>query len=128
MNRHRLVFLICMALALAQGIWAVRVLSLDTALQAQISLHPPFEFLTGTAWAVVFGSAAWRVARRRPFALRFALISMGGFALFSALRLLIWAQADYDRHRLPFLWITLALAGLMTLVLHRRKSTVVESE
>lgn len=128
MKFRRLVLIACLLIGLAQAGWTIRVLSIDSALRDQLSLRPPFEFLMGIAWAAAFGAAVYRVARHRPFALRFAQLMLGGFAAYSAVRLLIWAQADYDRHRLPFLWIALAVVALTTLLLRRQQPTVVESE
>lgn len=128
MKLRRVILTACALLAVAQALWAVRALQIDPRLRDQISLQMPFEFLMGIAWAAAFGAVAWRVARRQPFALRFAPLVLGGFAIYSAIRLLIWAQADYDRHRLSFLWIALALIMPLIVVLRRQKPTVVESE
>jgi hypothetical protein len=96
---------------------AVRVVTLPAELTAQVSLLLPLEVVAGALWAALFARAAWRLTQSKHGAVTLAWVLILAFATFSAVRLLIFARADYDRGRLPFLWVTLGLillaAGLV---------------
>ncbi|MCC6613875.1 MAG: hypothetical protein IT320_10385 [Anaerolineae bacterium] len=88
---------------------ALNGLFLPPALVAEISLVPLVEFIVGVMWAVIFAYIALQLWRRKPRAPRFlgwALVAWIGYSVF---RLSVFARADYDRQRLPFLWV----AGLV---------------
>jgi hypothetical protein len=88
---------------------AVQAVTLPPELAAQISLLLPLEIVAGTLWACVFAWAMWRLICGKSGAVSLALGSILAFVTYSAVRLLIFARADYDRGRLPFLWVTLGL-------------------
>jgi hypothetical protein len=96
---------------------AVRAVTLPPELAAQVSLSLPLEFVGGALWSGAFVWATWGLLRRKHGAVPLAWALMLAFATYSAVRLLIFARADYDRGRLPFLWVTLGLillaAGLV---------------
>lgn len=112
---HRSYRLILLSLAMALvGIGAaITALRLPPEIAEQVSLLPPLEVAAGVFWAVVFAAIAWRLWQRKPGAPRFlgwALMAWIGYSVF---RLSVFARADYDRQRLPFLWV----AGLIGCVL-----------
>jgi len=88
---------------------AVRVVTLPPELAAQVSLSLPLEFVAGIVWAGAFVWATWRLIRGKRGSVNLALGLALTFATYSVLRLFIFAQADYDRGRMPFLWVTLGL-------------------
>jgi hypothetical protein len=96
---------------------AVRAVTLPSELAAQVSLVSPLEVIAGALWAGAFAWAAWRLLRGKRGVVSLALGLILAFVTYSAVRLLIFARADYDRGRLPFLWVTLGLillaAGLV---------------
>lgn len=96
---------------------ALRAVTLPPELAAQVSLSLPLEFVGGVLWAGAFAWATWGLFRGKRGAVSLAFALILAFATYSAVRLLIFARADYDRGRLPFLWVTLALillaAGLV---------------
>ena len=80
---------------------------------AQLSLILPLELALTLAWALIFAWLAvtlWRGAQTRRLWQALAL-----YAVVSVMRLLLFARADYDRGRLPFLLLTLLLAAFLLL-------------
>jgi hypothetical protein len=112
-RRWMLVFLMA-ALALFQIVSALRVLQLPEA-------RPPLDVAAGILWGGVFALAALRLVQKRQGAGRFALWTMALFAAYSTLRVSIFARADYDRGRLPFL-ITMVGLWIAFLVLYEVRS------
>jgi hypothetical protein len=91
------------ALALHQGVNVVSVLN-PPVMADTLSLSPVFEVIASVGWTVVFAVAASRLWR--SFATtRWVRVLLTIFSLFQILRLAAFAQADYDRQRLPFLVI-----------------------
>ena len=79
----------------------------------QLSLILPLELALALAWALIFAWLAvnlWRGAQTRRLWQALAL-----YVVVSVLRLLLFARADYDRGRLPFLLLTLLLAAFLLL-------------
>lgn len=85
--------------------------------QVPTSLLPALEFVAAGLWAFGFAIAIVSVWRRSLRARRLMLGLMLGFALYSVARLAIFARADYDRGRLPFLSIALAIFVAVVLIL-----------
>ncbi|MFQ3565783.1 MAG: hypothetical protein SNJ59_02180 [Aggregatilineales bacterium] len=83
--------------------------------QVPTSLLPALEFVAAGLWACSSAVAIVLVWRRSPRARRLMLGVTLGFALYSVARLAIFARADYDRGRLPFL--SIALASVVAVVL-----------
>ncbi len=80
---------------------------------AQLSLILPLERALTLAWALIFAWLAvtlWRGAQTRRQWQTLAL-----YAVVSVMRLLLFARADYDRGRLPFLLLTLLPAAFLLL-------------
>jgi hypothetical protein len=92
-------------LALAQLGAVLRWLNVPTDLAAQTRLILPLEWLAGGLWALFFTITAANLVRRRPGSMRQSAWMLGGFTIYSAARLLLFAQAEYDRNRLPFIVI-----------------------
>ncbi len=104
-------------LALQQSVSALRVLQLPAALAAQVGLLPPLEFVAGGAWLLLAAAAALGLAVQRRHAVRYAAIVFGSFTLYTLLRLMLFARADYDRQRLPFaLLAALAVLGVLVVL------------
>jgi hypothetical protein len=93
-------------------------------LPPEVSLFPQFEFFAGLLWMLIFAWAALRLLRSVPHARLHALYMLLVFALYSVLRQIIFARADYDRQRIPFLLaglvFTALIVGGITIVNRRR--------
>ena len=79
----------------------------------QLGLILPLEGALTLAWALIFAWLAvtlWLGAQTRRLGQALAL-----YAVVSVMRLLLFARADYDRGRLPFLLLTLLLAAFLLL-------------
>jgi len=112
-----LIFL-CSLLSLFQLGAALRVPGISPELRAQISLPAALEFVAGGLWALLFAAITVNLLRGR--ALRPAILSVSGFVIYSLVRLVVFARADYDLYRLPFLAaITMCLLLLAALMLRR---------
>lgn len=91
-------------------------------LAESIRLSPVFEIITGAIWVIVFTTLA--ISLWRSFATtRQVIVLLTIFSLFQILRLAAFAQADYDRQRLPFL-VLLWFAWVIILFLIELISTV----
>lgn len=110
---------LCGLLTLAQAGAALRALRVPPELAAQISLWLPLEFVAGGLWALLFAVITANLLRKR--AVQPAVFALGGFLIYSVIRLLLWAQADYDQNRLPFLvFMTICLLVFPLAALLRR--------
>lgn len=104
--------LLTVLLALFQLGAALRALA---APPVPTSLSAALDFIAGGLWALLF--AAITVNLLRGWALRPAILSICGFVIYSLVRLLVFARADYDLNRLPFLVaITVCLLFLAALL------------
>ncbi len=82
---------------------AYTAITRPAALSAEMTLPPALDFVGGALWAAIFVFVALRLWRRAGRARRsFAWASIGWIG-YSLARLSIFARADYDRERLPFL-------------------------
>jgi hypothetical protein len=100
---NRRLALLLVALALHQLLHVVSSLTSPEGTES-ITLSPVFEVITGAIWAMVFiwlALQGWRSSATT----RQVLVLLTVFSLFQILRLAAFAQADYDRQRLPFLVI-----------------------
>jgi prolipoprotein diacylglyceryltransferase len=73
------------------------------------------EFAAGAFWALCAAVICSWLWRRRPDAAQKTVWLIGAFSLYSLARLVIYAQSDYDRGRLPFL--TIGLVSLVVVLL-----------
>jgi hypothetical protein len=112
-----LLALLTAALAVVTLGMAVQAVTMPPELTAQISLLLPLEVVAGALWAGVFARATWGLIRSKRGAVGLAWALILAFTVYSVARLSIFVRADYDRGRLPFLWVTLGLillaAGLV---------------
>jgi hypothetical protein len=106
---YRLLTLLVAALAVVGAGIAVRAITLPPELTGQVSLSLPLEVAAGVLWTALFALVCWRLLRRKPHAVDHALLLVLAFATYSFVRLLLFARADYDAGRLPFLLVTLEL-------------------
>jgi hypothetical protein len=111
LQSNRRLALLLMVFALHQGINAVSMLTLPVA-AADMRLSPGLDAILSIAWALVFVSliagALWpsKLTRLRSFATTGrVIVLLTLFSLYQLTRLAAFAQADYDRQRLPFLAI-----------------------
>jgi hypothetical protein len=104
-------------LALFQLGAALRALAVPPELRAQISLPAALEFVAGGLWALLFAAITVNLIQRR--ALRSAVLTFSGFVIYSLVRLIVFARADYDLHRLPFA-AAISLCLLLVAALLRR--------
>lgn len=96
-------------LAIFQAGAAVRALQIPTPLAQYINLPPALEFIASGLWAAAFTAGLILLIQRKPGAFRLVAALVTGFATYSIFRLLLFARADYDRQRLPFLFIVTVL-------------------
>jgi hypothetical protein len=93
-------------------------------LPPEVSLFPQFEFFASLLWMLIFVWAGQRLLRSIPHARLHTLYTLFVFALYSVLRQIIFARADYDRQRIPFLLaglvFALLIAGGIAIVNRRR--------
>lgn len=110
--------LIALALALAfmeLGALA-HIMSVPGDLIAQISLSVPLEIAADSLWALIFTVMAVNLLRSRATPVRWIIV---GFTTYSTVRLVVFARADYDHNRLPFLVVANLLALLLAFFLRR---------
>jgi hypothetical protein len=74
-------------------------------LAAQVSLSAPLEFTASAGWGLFSAFVTYTLVRRKARALQYTAWLLIGFIGYSLARVLIFAQADYDQQRLPFLFV-----------------------
>ncbi|MBZ0282013.1 MAG: hypothetical protein K8L97_14840 [Anaerolineae bacterium] len=109
LTRSRWLIGLMAGIALFQAGAALRALQLPDALAAQVRLIPALEFVTGTLWALIAALLAGALWRRSPKAVRQSMWFLVGFSIYSLLRLFLFTQTDYDRGRMPFLVMAVAI-------------------
>jgi hypothetical protein len=113
----RVLVLFLVILATIQIGSAVRAVMLPPDVAARVSLNPALEIVGGTLWAGLSALAAWRLARGLHHARRWAVLLLTGFAGYTVMRLVAFAQADYDRARIVFLGIMLMVIIFLVVVI-----------
>jgi 4-amino-4-deoxy-L-arabinose transferase-like glycosyltransferase len=111
---RRLAFL-CLILALFQIISAIQVFLRAEAFAPLVALPPALDFVAGLLWGGAFALVAFQLWRGVWHA-RAGWLLGAGFAIYSILRLALFARADYDRGRLPFLSLLAGTFMIVTLV------------
>ncbi len=86
-----------------QIIQALFVLQLPERVQEATVFPVELQVLLALLWASLFASALVTLAKDKGSALRYTQLLVSVFILYSLLRLVVFAQADYDRSRLTFL-------------------------
>jgi len=105
------------ALTLMQIGAMVRAVSMPDNLADRVSLFVPLEFAAASLWALIFAWVTVNLIRTR--AIPPARWVLAGFGIYSTVRLLVFAQADYDQNRLPFLLVVTLLALFVIFFLRR---------
>jgi len=117
MNKRPLWFIMmtCFIL-LYQIVWLISVLQLPDDLKDTVSLSVPFEVIVSGAIVTFFTVGLRALILTRPWAIRYTVGVIAVLWMTIILRLIVFAEADYDRQRLPFLvFITIVVCGLMVL-------------
>lgn len=96
---------------------ALRALNVPPELRAQVSLPTALEFVGAGLWALLFAAITVNLIRGR--ALQPAVLIVSGFVIYSLARLIVFARADYDLNRLPFL-VAITVCLLLAAALLRR--------
>ncbi|MDX2139195.1 MAG: hypothetical protein SF123_13995 [Chloroflexota bacterium] len=104
-----LLIVTALVLAIIHVVGAVRALQPPPVPADQISLLPALEFIAATLWALVFAVVALRLWRL-PGAQRLFGWALIVWISYSVVRVALFARADYDRQRLPFLITTAVFA------------------
>lgn len=116
-QRPRLLLTLMVGLAVYQASAAGYALNTPREISEQVALPMSLWFVSGVMWAVTALYGVRRLWRRERGSKAFAGWVIVGFSIYSALRLFLYAAADYDRGRLPFLVI---MVGLILLLPARR--------
>ncbi len=98
--------LLLVTLALFQAGAALQAITTPPDIAAQIHLPLGLQFVAGGLWALLFVFITVNLVRNQPRAHYLAFWSVLAFVTYSLLRLLLFAQADYDQQRQPFLLLT----------------------
>src|SRR5688500_2429237 len=118
----RLISLFLILLCLHQITSAITVLQqADIDILRQATQPPPsIQALLSLLWTVTGAIALLRLWRRSPWASAQAIGILLGFAAYSLLRLLLWAQADYDLGRRLLWGVLLGVIGVASVTLYWR--------
>jgi hypothetical protein len=106
-RRSRGLLLLTGLLAVFQAGAAFQVLRIPGELAAQISIPLPLEFITSGLWACLAAIVTIGLWQRRRGVEKKAVGLLIAFMIYSLLRLIVFARADYDRGRLVFLTLLL---------------------
>lgn len=121
-----LIILTCFMM-LYQILWLLSVLQLEGELKTQISLSVPFEVIVSVAIVTFFTFSLRTLAGSSQRAMRYTIVGIVILSMTILTRLIIYAEADYDRQRLPFLIIIIisvcCLTVLPKILRHIHKST-----
>src|SRR5215813_11069325 len=115
-RRSRVLLVLTAALALFQAGAFLQVFQIPADLAAQISLPLPAQAVASAFWAVLAVIVTVMLWQRRPNAKRLAVSLLVAFSIYSLIRLLLFTQADYDRQRLGFLTLLIALVAALTVI------------
>lgn len=106
-----------------QVIHGIRMVQLPADLADTLSISPILEVIMAIIWSGLASWVLYKLIRSRPNALNRALWVSFGFIVYSILRLMLFARADYDQGRLPFLLvIIISLLFLLFVVYQVRKA------
>lgn len=108
-DRVGLWVIIFILLILYQIIATIKVLQLQDTLHIRTSIPALFALGMSIIWVISFSGVTLALLRHKRGASRFAMGVAVGFIVYNTLRLALFAQADYDRERLPFLLLIAAI-------------------
>lgn len=90
-------------LSLYQIFFAFRVFNDNGLYGNSLSLPPIVQAGLAVLWAILFLVALLGLVRGQSYAVGYSAWLMISFIVYSLLRIVFFAQADYDRQRIPFL-------------------------
>lgn len=105
---------VVLALAIIQGLGFVRSLRLASDIADTLSVSAALLATLQLAWSVALAWVGWGLLRCQRQAMNRSIWVLTVFIIYSALRLVVFSEADYDRQRFPLL---LALTLLMPIIL-----------
>ena len=109
-------------LALYQVGAALWILGQPPAVIASLNWPPLLGVLLAGVWALIFTTLTYNLLRSRPGAGPYVMLALVGFLVYHAARLLLLAEADYDRQRLPFLLIGISALIVLPLAYWLRRT------
>ena len=112
--------LVAAFLSVYQIIFALRVLQQQETLSLTSSVPPVVDAGISLIWGIVFAIIMLGLLRRRLWAGRWVRWLALGFVIYKTTYIAIFAQADYDRGRVPFLLVSTALILIIPLVITLR--------
>lgn len=102
-KRSRALTVLTLALAVFQAGAALNAVQVPAEVAGTVSLPPLLALVLAILWAGAFAWMTVRLWQRKPQVGRRAVWLVAGFIFYSIGRLALFARADYDRQRLPFL-------------------------
>jgi hypothetical protein len=100
-------------LGLFQILFAFRVLE-DSVIYGEMSISPVFHVGVSMIWLVIIIWSVWAIIRKQS--LESGVSTIIAYLVFRLLQGIFFAQADYDRNRIPFsllVMVTLLLIPLL---------------
>lgn len=104
-------------LGLYQIIFALRVLQQNGTLSITGRVPPAIEASISLIWGVVFAILVLGLLQRRLWARRWVSWLIVGFISYKAIYIVLFAQADYDRGRVPFLLVMTGIILIIPLII-----------
>jgi D-alanyl-lipoteichoic acid acyltransferase DltB (MBOAT superfamily) len=124
-RRNRPLLALMLLLTLFQAGAAVRSLQTPPALAATVRLPIALNLVMSLIWSLLAATVFLLLWTRRSRAPAYAAALLLGFILYSAARLALFTQADYDRGRLPVLVVvSLVLACIPGIMLLRYRRSM----
>jgi hypothetical protein len=112
-KRGGCLFILLTILGLFQILFALRVLE-DSAIYGELSIAPVFHVGSSLIWLVIIIWAAYAVFRKQSQELGISTII--AYLVFRLMQGIFFAQADYDRNRIPFLLLVMVSLLLIPLL------------
>lgn len=98
---------------LYQILWISRVLTSSDRLQEQLKLNIPLEIANSILFVSLFTLGLRALIVRADYAVRYTIGVFVGLIGVTVLRLMLFAQADYDRQRLLFLVLFIGIVSCL---------------
>jgi hypothetical protein len=112
-KRAGCLLLLLTILGLFQILFAFRVLE-DSAIYGELSIAPAIHVGVSLIWLVIIIWAGQSVFRKQSLDLGMSIII--AYLVFRLLQVIFFAQADYDRNRIPFLLLVMVSLLLIPLL------------
>lgn len=111
------------SLSLYQIFFALRVFNNVGLYTGHLSMPPALQIGIAIVWAILFITALLRLVMGKSHAVGYSACLMISFVVFALLQTIFFAQADYERKRIPFLVVgTILILIAPVLLLLRRKT------